>query len=103
MNIFSLIIIGAHNGSGLEELILNQTDKVLLIEPVKYNLQSLKKKFKEHNNIYFENIGISDLRDQIKFYHVKENSIKKLVLLYLKFNLSNSNLADLFLFVSISR
>lgn len=78
MNIFSLIIIGAHNGSGLEELILNQTDKVLLIEPVKYNLQSLKKKFKEHNNIYFENIGISDLRDQIKFYHVKENSIKKL-------------------------
>jgi len=42
MNKFDLVIIGAHNGSGLEQLILEKKDKVLLIEPVNYNLQSLK-------------------------------------------------------------
>ena len=78
MKKFDLIIIGAHNGSGLESLILKQKNKVLLIEPVNYNLQSLKNKFKEKENIIYENAGISDQRNQMKFYCVKESSIKKL-------------------------
>ena len=78
MEKFDLVIIGAHNGSGLEELILKQKKKVLLIEPVEYNLQSLKLRFKNIDNIIFENIGISDERNQIKFYYVKESSVKKL-------------------------
>lgn len=78
MEKFDLVIIGAHNGSGQEELILKQKNKVLLIEPVKYNLQSLKLRFENTDNIIFENIGISDERDQIKFYYVKESSVKKL-------------------------
>lgn len=57
---FDLIIIGAHNGSGLEELILKQKNRVLLIEPVNYNLQSLKNRFKDLSNIIFENVGVSD-------------------------------------------
>jgi FkbM family methyltransferase len=78
MEKFDLVIIGAHNGSGLEELILKQKKKVLLIEPVDYNFQSLKYKFKNINNIIFENVGISDERNQIQFYYVKETSVKKL-------------------------
>jgi len=78
MNKFDLVIIGAHNGSGLEELILEKKNKVLLIEPVNYNLQSLKSRFKNLENIIFEKSGISDERNQIKFYYVKESSVKKL-------------------------
>ena len=78
MEKFDLIIIGANNGSGLEELILKQKNKVLLIEPVNYNFQQLKNKFKNKDNITFENVGISDEKKQIKFYYVNENSIKKL-------------------------
>ena len=78
MEKFDLVIIGAHNGTGLEELILKQKNKVLLIEPVNYNFQSLKYKFKNKNNIIFENVGISDERNQIQFYYVKESSVKKL-------------------------
>jgi FkbM family methyltransferase len=78
MKKFDLVIIGAHNGSGLEELILEQKNKVLLIEPVNYNLQSLKNRFKNINNIFFENVGVSDEKKQIKFYYVKESSVKKL-------------------------
>ena len=78
MNKFDLVIIGAHNGSGLEQLILEKKNKVLLIEPVNYNLQSLKSRFKNLENIIFEKVGISDERNQIKFYYVKESSVKKL-------------------------
>ena len=78
MTKFSLIIIGAHNGSGLEELILNQIDNVLLIEPVDYNFKSLRERFQKKSKIYFENIGVSDERKQTKFYYVKESSVKKL-------------------------
>ena len=78
MTKFSLIIIGAHNGSGLEELVSNQIDNILLIEPVDYNFKSLKERFQKKNNIYFENIAISDERKQTKFYYVKKNAIKKL-------------------------
>tara|TARA_Y100001935_G_C17217522_1_gene463436 strand:+ start:405 stop:1022 length:618 start_codon:yes stop_codon:yes gene_type:complete len=78
MEKFDLIIIGAHTGIGLEELILEQKNKVLLIEPVSYNLQSLKNRFKNINNIFFENVGVSDKKKQIKFYYVKQSSLKKL-------------------------
>lgn len=78
MEKFDLVIIGAHNGLGLEELILEQKNKVLLIEPVNYNLQSLKNRFKNKNNMIYENVGVSDEKKQIKFYYVKESSVKKL-------------------------
>ena len=78
MEKFDLVIIGAHNGLGLEELILKQKNKVLLIEPVNYNLQSLKVRFENIDNIIIENVGISDERNQIQFYYIKESSLKKL-------------------------
>jgi len=78
MEKFDLVIIGAHNGLRLEELILKQKNKVLLIEPVNYNLQSLKNRFKDIGNIIFENVGVSGEKKQLKFYYVKESSVKKL-------------------------
>ena len=78
MEKFDLVIIGAHTGLGLEELILKQKNKVLLIEPVNYNLRSLKNRFKNINNIIFENVGVSNEKKQLKFYYVKESYVKKL-------------------------
>jgi FkbM family methyltransferase len=78
MTKFSLVIIGSHNGSGLEKLILNQKNKVLLIEPVHYNFELLKKKFSDNKNIILEKVGISDQKNKSKFYYVKKDSVKKL-------------------------
>jgi len=75
---FGLVIIGAHNASGLEQLINGQTQKVLLIEPVHYNFSSLKQKFSENENIFLEKAGVSDDRLKKNFYFVKQDSIAKL-------------------------
>ena len=75
---FDLVIIGAHNGSTTEELIPKQKNNVLLIEPVAYNLQLLKHKFNNLDNVFIDNVAISNERSQKKFYFVKESSIKKL-------------------------
>ena len=78
MHKFGLVVIGAHNASGLEELINNQTQKVLLIEPVHYNFNSLKEKFHSNKNVLLEKAGVSDSSEQKKFYFVKQDSITKL-------------------------
>ena len=59
---FDLVIIGAHNGSTTEELISKQKNNVLLIEPVAYNLQLLKHKFNNLDNVFIENVAISNER-----------------------------------------
>ena len=78
MHKFGLVVIGAHNASGLEQLINNQTQKVLLIEPVHYNFNSLKDKFHSNKNVLLEKAGVSDSYEQKKFYFVKQDSITKL-------------------------
>ena len=78
MHKFGLVVIGAHNASGLEQLINNQTQKVLLIEPVHYNFNSLKDKFHSNKNVLLEKAGVSDSSEQKKFYFVKQDSITKL-------------------------
>jgi FkbM family methyltransferase len=78
MNNFGLVVIGAHHGYWLQKQILLTSKKILLIEPVNYNFLQLKEKYKDFNNIYFENSFVSDNKNKINFFFVKENSINKL-------------------------
>ena len=78
MNNFDLIVIGACHGFWLENDIKKCSNKILLIEPVKYNFDQLKNRFKNYKNIIFENIAIGEKNELIDFFHVLESSIDKL-------------------------
>ena len=78
MNNFGLVVIGAHNGSGLENDVLNTSKKILFIEPVKYNFLELQDRYKNQKNIYFDNSAISNNNDRQNFFSVKKNSVEKL-------------------------
>jgi FkbM family methyltransferase len=78
MNNFGLVVIGAHNGSGLENDVLNTSKKILFVEPVKYNFLELQNRYKNQNNIYFDNSAISNNNDRLNFFSVKKNSVEKL-------------------------
>ena len=78
MNNFDLIVIGACHGFWLENDVKKCTNKVLLIEPVKYNFNQLKNRFENYKNIIFENIAISEKNGLIDFFYVLESSLYKL-------------------------
>ena len=78
MNSFDLIVIGSCHGVWIENDVKKCSNKVLLIEPVKYNFDQLKKRFKNYKNIIFENVAIGDKNELIDFFHVLESSIDKL-------------------------
>jgi len=78
MSNFGLVVIGAHHGFWLENQIQKTSKKILLVEPVKYNFLQLKERYKDLNNVYFENSFINDNNNKIDFFFVKENSIDKL-------------------------
>ena len=78
MNNFDLIVIGACHGFWLENDIKKCSNKILLIEPVKYNFDQLKNRFKNYKNIIFENIAIGEKNELIDFFHVLESSVDKL-------------------------
>ena len=77
MNNFDLIVIGACHGFWIENDIKKCSNKILLIEPVKYNFDQLKNRFKNYKNIIFENIAIGEKNELIDFFHVLESSIDK--------------------------
>jgi len=78
MNNFDLIVIGSCHGFWIENDVKQCSNKVLLIEPVKYNFDQLKNRFKNYKNIIFENIAIGDKNELIDFFHVLESSVDKL-------------------------
>jgi FkbM family methyltransferase len=78
MNNFGLVVIGAHNGSGLENEVLKTSKKILFVEPVKYNFSELQDRYKNLNNIYFDNSAVSNNNDKLNFFYVKKNSVEKL-------------------------
>ena len=78
MNNFDLIVIGSCHGFWIENDVKKCSNKVLLIEPVKYNFDQLKNRFKNYKNIIFENIAIGDKNELIDFFHVLESSVDKL-------------------------
>ena len=79
MKNFGLVVIGAHFGVWLEDLITNNKDKnILLIEPVPYNYKILQNKFSKYINISICTNAVFSENKKKKFYFVKENSISKL-------------------------
>ena len=78
MNRFDLIVIGACHGYWLENDVKKCSNKVLLVEPVKYNFDQLKNRFKNYKNVIFENIAIGEKNETKDFFHVLESSIDKL-------------------------
>ena len=78
MNNFGLVVIGAHNGSGLENEVFKTSKKILFVEPVKYNLSELQGRYNNLNNIYFDNSAISNNNDKLNFFSIKKDSVEKL-------------------------
>ena len=76
---FAFVSIGSHTGYWLEkELESFSNEKILLVEPVKYNLKELRERTAKYKNIIIEEVAIGD-KDEIKsFYYIKHSSIYKL-------------------------
>ena len=79
MNNFGLVVLGAHTGEYLKDLIKNYINsKILLVEPVPYNFELLEKEYKAFENIIICKKAILNCRKKDNFYYVKKDSITKL-------------------------
>ena len=79
MKDFGLVVIGAHFGVWLENEIIKYKDQnILLVEPVPYNFEILKKNFSNHNNIFICTNAVFSKNKKEKFFFVKGSSIPKL-------------------------
>ena len=79
MHDFGLVVIGAHSGIHIKDLISEYANsKILLVEPVPYNYQILEDDYKNNENIFISRNAIFDEVKKDNFYHVKKDSIKKL-------------------------
>ena len=79
MKDFGLVVIGAHSGAWLNDIILKYKDhKILLVEPVPYNYQILQTKYNNNENIFIDINAIYSENTKKEFFFVKESSIKKL-------------------------
>ena len=79
MNDFGLVVIGAHSGAWLNDIILKYKDhKILLVEPVPYNHQILQTKYNDNENIFIDTNAIYSQNIKKEFFFVKETSIRKL-------------------------
>lgn len=79
MQDFGLVVIGAHSGIFLKDLISEYVNqKILLVEPVPYNYQILENVYKDHPDILICKNAILDKVKKDNFYYVKKNSIPKL-------------------------
>ena len=79
MNNFGLVVLGAHNGEYLKDLIKNYINsKILLVEPVPYNFELLEKEYKAFENIIICKKAILNCRKKDNFYYVKKDSIPEL-------------------------
>ena len=79
MRNFGLVVIGAHFGVWLEEILIEyKNQNILLVEPVPYNYEILFKKFKEDRSVFICTNAIYSENKKENFYFVKEKSISKL-------------------------
>ena len=79
MQDFGLVVIGAHSGVFLKDLIAEYSNqKILLVEPVPYNYEILENEYKDHSNISICKNAILDKVKKDNFYYVKKDSILKL-------------------------
>ena len=76
MKDFGLVVIGAHFGVWLEKEISKFKDQnILLVEPVPYNVEILKKKYGEFDNIYICNNAIFSEKKQVAFIMLMANQL----------------------------
>ena len=79
MQDFGLVVIGAHSGFFLKDLVSEYQDQnILLVEPVPYNYEILDTEFKDDPKIIICKNAIIDKSKKDFFYYVKKESIVKL-------------------------
>ena len=79
MQDFGLVVIGAHSGLYLKDLISeHQNRNILLVEPVPYNYEILDSEYKEDPKVIICKNAIIDKSKKGFFYYVKKDSITKL-------------------------
>ena len=79
MRDFGLVVIGAHTGQYLTEIISEYRNKnILLVEPVPYNYHVLEKEYSNKENFFICKNAIIDNTRKQNFFYVKKESIKKL-------------------------
>ena len=79
MRDFGLVVIGAHTGQYLKDIILKYSEKnILLVEPVPYNYEVLEKEYASMANFFICKNAILDVSRKQNFFYVKKNSINKL-------------------------
>ena len=73
---FGLVVIGAHTGYHLRDLISKyHNKKILLVEPVPYNYEALESNFGHLKNILICKNGIIDKNKTDNFYYIKKDSL----------------------------
>ena len=76
---YGAVVIGAHTGEFLREKLAPYINKKnILIEPVFYNLEQLKKNFTNFKDTQFLDCAISNADEIRNFYYIKQDSISKL-------------------------
>jgi FkbM family methyltransferase len=76
---FGLVVIGAHSGLYLKDLVVEyQGRNILLVEPVPYNYEILDLEYKDDPKIIICKNAIIDKSKKDFFYYVKKESITKL-------------------------
>ncbi len=79
MQDFGLVVIGAHSGLFLKDLVSEYQDQnILLVEPVPYNYEILDLEYKDDPKIIICKNAIIDKSKKDFFYYVKKKSIAKL-------------------------
>ena len=79
MQDFGLVVIGAHSGHYLKDLVVEyQGRNILLVEPVPYNHEILDSEYKNDPKITICKNAIIDKSKKDFFYYVKKDSITKL-------------------------
>ena len=79
MRDFGLVVIGAHSGLYLKDLVDEyEGSNILLVEPVPYNYEILDSEYKNDPKIIISKNAIIDKSKKDFFYYVKKDSITKL-------------------------
>ena len=79
MQDFGLVVIGAHSGLYLKDLVDEyEGSNILLVEPVPYNYEILDSEYKDDPKIIICKNAIIDKSKKDFFYYVKKESINKL-------------------------
>ena len=79
MKDFGLVIIGAHSGVHLKDLLFKYIKQnILLVEPVPYNYEILENNYNNLDNFFICKNAVIDEVKKDNFYYVKKDSIPKL-------------------------